>query len=127
MSAFMILFLAGAAAAAAVLGSIMLRNQTIGSPAIAAVLFTLFSLFTVATIAHDGAWTVIENHTVNFWGIQVWYDLLISVGIALFFIAPRARKVGMSIPLWVVFVGLTASIGLLAMVARLFWLERQTA
>jgi len=127
MSAFMILFLAGIAAAAVVLGSIIMRSQTIGSPAIAAALFALFSLFTAATIAHDGVWTVIENHTVNFWGIQVWYDLLISVGIALFFIAPRARKAGMSIPLWVVFVGLTASIGLLAMIARLFWLERQQA
>ena len=37
---------------------------------------------------------------------------------------PRARAQGMSIALWILFVATTASIGLLAMVARLFWLEK---
>ena len=49
------------------------------------------------------------------------------VMIALFFVAPRARKVGMNVTLWALFVGSTASIGLLAMCARLFWLENQQA
>lgn len=56
-------------------------------------------------------------------GVQVWWDLLFAVGIALFFTAPRARKVGMSMLPWTLFVAATASIGLLAMIARLFWLE----
>jgi hypothetical protein len=33
----------------------------------------------------------------------------------------------MNVPLWALFVGTTASIGLLAMCARLFWLERAAA
>ncbi len=32
----------------------------------------------------------------------------------------------MKVPLWILFVVATASIGLLAMVARLFWLESRT-
>ncbi len=57
-------------------------------------------------------------------GGQVWWDLLIAITIGLFLIAPRARAQGMNLPLWTVFVVATASIGLLAMAARLFWLEQ---
>lgn len=67
--------------------------------------------------------TVVANHSMNLWGTQVWYDLLISVSLALFFILPRARAAGMKPLPWVLFVAATASIGLLAMVARLWWLE----
>jgi hypothetical protein len=64
---------------------------------------------------------------VNLTGIQVWWDLVMCVMIAMFFIAPRARKAGMNLLPWALFVGSTASIGLLAMCARLFWLEQQQA
>jgi len=66
---------------------------------------------------------VVLNHTSNLWGVQVWYDLLFSLSVATFLILPRARAVGMNLPLWVAFILATASIGLLAMAARLFWLE----
>ncbi|WP_284125919.1 hypothetical protein [Parerythrobacter aestuarii] len=123
----MILFLAGVAAAAAAILSIALARNATGSATLAAALFAGFAGFTAVTIWSEGVLLVVENHTVNLWGIQVWYDLLFSVGIALFFILPRARAAGMQVAPWIVFVALTASIGLLAMVARLFWLERQTA
>ncbi|PKP63066.1 MAG: hypothetical protein CVT87_04755, partial [Alphaproteobacteria bacterium HGW-Alphaproteobacteria-9] len=55
------------------------------------------------------------------------WDLLISLTIALFLIVPRARAAGMNVPLWTLFIVATASIGLAAMCARLFWLERQAA
>jgi len=121
----MILFIAGAVAAAAALLTIALSRNPIGSAALAAALFGGFAAFTAVTIWSEGLMLVVENHTINLWGIQVWYDLLLSVGIALFFIAPRARKAGMQVLPWIVLVALTASIGLLAMVARLFWLEAQ--
>lgn len=127
MSAFMLLFLIGAAAGGIVLASIVLSSRVIGSTFLALALLAGFVTLTGITIAHEGVLTVVENHTVNFWGIQVWYDLLFSVGIALFFIAPRARAAGMPILPWTLFVALTASIGLLAMAARLFWLESQAA
>ena len=127
MSIFMILFLVTIPVAFVLLVMIAMRDRSSVNYLLPPTLFVLFAAFTTYTIAQEGVLTVVSNHTVNFWGVQVWYDLLISVAIALFFIAPRARKAGMSIPIWVVFVGLTASIGLLAMVARMFWLESKTA
>ena len=67
---------------------------------------------------------MVLNHTANLWGVQVWWDLLFSLSVAFFFVLPRARAQGMNLPFWTVFILATASIGLLAMVARLFWLEQ---
>lgn len=64
------------------------------------------------------------NHSQSLTGLQVWWDLIQCALIALFLIAPRARKVGMNLVPWALFVGTTASIGLIAMCARLFWLEQ---
>lgn len=126
MSAFEILAVAGALAALAVLIYIAVTDVKIGNAALAALLSAAFAGYTAVTIATEGVMPVWLNHTQNLWGVQVWWDLLLSVGIALFFIAPRARAQGMAIMPWVIFVGTTASIGLLAMVARLFWLENRS-
>lgn len=127
MTPFMILFLAGVAVIGPVILYLAFSRQPKGSAALAAVLCGAFAAFTGVTVASEGVMPVIANHASNLWGVQVWYDLLISVSIALLFVIPRARKAGMNVPLWVIAVGLTASIALLAMVARLFWLERQAA
>ncbi|MXO90665.1 hypothetical protein GRI41_07520 [Altererythrobacter aquaemixtae] len=95
------------------------------SALVAAAISAGFAAFTAVTIWAEGVMPVIINHTTNLWGVQVWYDLLIAVMIALLFVVPRARKVNMMVPVWVLFVASTASIGLLAMVARLFWLEQR--
>jgi len=96
-----------------------------GNVFIAAVLSAAFGGYTAVTIYADGFMPIWSNHTNNLWGVQVWWDLLFAVALCLFLAAPRARKVGMNLPLWTVFVVGTASIGLLAMLARLFWLENQ--
>jgi len=121
------LALGGLAAALAAIGWVLARRESVGSAALAAALAGGFAAFTAVTIFADGVMPLIANHTTNLWGVQVWWDLLISVTIALFLIAPRARAAGMNLPLWVLFVATTASIGLLAMCARLFWLERTAA
>lgn len=121
----MILFLAGVGMAILVIGAIAMTRDRIGNAILTAGLAAGFAAFTAVTIWSEGVWLVVENHTLNLWGTQVWYDLLFSVSLALFFILPRARAAGMNVLPWIVFVGLTASIGLLAMAARLFWLERQ--
>lgn len=105
-------------------GSIVMRDTKIGSAALAAGLCAGFAAFTAGTIYSEGLMQVLTNQIANMWGVQVWWDLLIAVTVALFLIAPRARAVGMNLPLWFVLVVATASIGLLAMAARLFWLER---
>lgn len=104
--------------------SIALRPGAPGSAVIAGALSAGFAAFSAVTIATEGVFPVILNHTTNLWGVQVWWDLLFSLSVAFFFAAPRARAQGMNLPLWTLFVLATASIGLLAMVARLFWLEQ---
>lgn len=126
-SPHMVLFLAGVLAIVVAVITIATARDRTGSAVLAAALSAGFAGLTAVTIWSEGVWLVVENHTLNLWGIQVWYDLLFSVGIALFFVLPRARAAGMNVLPWIVFVALTASIGLLAMVARLFWLERRAA
>lgn len=120
----MILFLASVVAVTIAIVTIALAKDKTGNAALTASLAAGFAALTGVTIWSEGLWLVVENHTLNLWGVQVWYDLLFSVGIALFFILPRARAVGMNVLPWILLVALTASIGLLAMAARLFWLER---
>jgi hypothetical protein len=121
------LFIGGLVAALVAIGWVLAKPQSSGSPALAAALAAGFGAYTAVTIWAEGVMPVLANHTSNLWGVQVWWDLLFSLTIALFLIAPRARAAGMSLPLWTLFVVATASIGLLAMCARLFWLERAAA
>ncbi|MBY6014729.1 hypothetical protein KUV75_07430 [Qipengyuania gaetbuli] len=108
------------------IGYVLAGSPKIGSATLAAALAAGFAAFTAVTIAREGVLLVWTNHTENLWGVQVWWDLLFAVGIAVFLIAPRARAAGMNLVPWLLFVAATASIGLLAMVARLFWLEART-
>lgn len=106
---------------------ILVAKPTSGNATLAAMLSAGFGAYTVVQIWQEGVMMFWTNHTVNLTGIQVWWDLVMCVMIAMFFIAPRARKAGMNLLPWALFVGSTASIGLLAMCARLFWLEQQHA
>ncbi|MBU7580733.1 MAG: hypothetical protein KAF27_09705 [Porphyrobacter sp.] len=103
------------------------RPAAPGNALLAGALSAGFAAFTAVTIASEGVFPVMLNHTSNLWGVQVWWDLLFALGIATFLILPRARAAGMNVPLWVAFILATASIGLLAMAARLFWLEQSRA
>ena len=123
MSAFEILAAAGLASAMLALGYIIAGSPKVGSAILAAALASGFGAFTAVTIAKEGVLLVWTNHTQNLWGVQVWWDLLCAVVLAVFLIAPRARAAGMRMIPWTLFVAASASIGLLAMAARLFWLE----
>ncbi len=125
MSPLEILAAAGLISIAGVAAYIVMADRKIGSAAIAAALCAAFLTYSGVTLYSEGLLLVWTNHTQNMWGVQVWWDLLFAVGIALFFIAPRARAVGMNVPLWTLAILATASIALLAMAARLFWLESQ--
>ncbi len=125
MTNFEILASTGVAAGVLVMFYLAITTVERGSPLVAAMLFGGFAAFTAVAIWLEGPMGFIPNHTSNLLGVQVWYDLVMSVGIALFFILPRARAVGMNSLPWIIFVGLTASIGLFAMAARVFWLEQQ--
>lgn len=124
---FLALMIGGLACALVAIATVLLRPGAQGNPVLAAALAAGFSAFTAITIWAEGVWPVVINHTSNLWGVQVWWDLLFSLTIALFFVAPRARAAGMNLLPWTLFIAATASIGLLAMCARLFWLERAAA
>ena len=126
MTSYEILAAGGAVAILLVIAHVLTNREATGSALLAAVLSAAFFGYTAITIFKEGVVLVWTNHTTNLWGVQVWWDLLFATGTALFFIVPRARAAGMNIVPWVIFTALTASIGLLAMVARLFWLEKRT-
>ena len=105
---------------------ILVAKPTNGNWALAALLCGVFFAYTMVQLAQEGVMMFFTNHSNNLTGIQVWWDLVMATLIAFFFILPRARKAEMNVIAWALLVGSTASIGLLAMCARLFWLEAQS-
>jgi hypothetical protein len=91
-------------------------------PAALSLLFLLFSMQTIMTEGLFGFWT---EHTRNFWGNQIWLDLLLAAGIGWFLVVPQAKALGMRPLPWLVLVVCTGSIGFLAMMARLLYLREQ--
>ena len=89
-------------------------------PAVLSAGFLLFSLYTVAAEGLVQFWI---NHTNTFTGNQVWFDLLLAIGIAFTFMAPEARRLGMKPGPWLIGICLTGCIAVLAMLARMFWLK----
>ena len=92
-------------------------------PATLFAAFLAFSLFAVITEGPLGFW---QNHIQNAWGNQVWFDLLLAIGISWVFILPRAKAQSMRLPLWLMAICFTGCVGVLAMVARLLWLESKS-
>ena len=127
MTVLEILFVAGIVGAFPGVLLLAFRRQLQESAALAALLAAGFWGFSLITVAREGVLGFLPNHVQNLWGTQVWYDLVISVTVALVFIVPRARAAGMNVPLWVLACGMSASLALLPMVARLFWLERRAS
>lgn len=93
-------------------------------PAGAAALLALWSLGAVLLEGPLGFW---PEHTRNLWGNQIWFDLLLAAATAFALMVPRARAVGMLVPLWGLLVLVSGSIGLLAMAARLLHREEQVS
>ena len=91
----------------------------------AAGLSAAFLLFTLLTVWVQGPLGFLEEHTRTLWSSQIWLDLLLGVSVALWFMVPPARALGMRVPLWLSLVVLTGNIGLLAMLARIWWLQEQ--
>jgi hypothetical protein len=82
-----------------------------------------FFAYSVYTISVEGIFGFWLNHTRDFWGNQIWFDLLIGIGTAFLVLLDRVRAQRMNPVLWFVVVLAVGSIGLLAMVSRLLFLE----
>lgn len=122
-----ILFFIGASGLAAFL-ALQLRGSPLGAKATWAGIATLWLAFlslTAAAFFGEGPLGFWYEHTRTLWSSQVWFDLVIASAVAWAGLAKRARRVGMTLPLWALAIPLTGSIGLLAMWLRLTRLERR--
>lgn len=106
---------------------IIMQQRVTGNALVPALLCAGFTGFTAVQLATEGPAMFWTNHSANLTGVQVWWDLVVAVLIALFALLPRVRAAGMHVLPWGLLVLATASIGLAALCARLFWLESRSA
>ncbi len=82
-----------------------------------------FAALTAYAIAVDGLFGFWAVHVENFWGNQVWIDLLLAISIAWFALIDEIKRQGMHPLPWLLLVCCSGCIGMLAMVARLNYLR----
>lgn len=120
--------LAGFAVAAIAMLLVTQTKQRVSWPAwlVPAAVVVPFAAWTGVAVVEEGLfgfWPMLmESH----WGLQVWFDRLMSVTAAFFLLQNRARAAGMKSEVWVLAVIFTGSVGLLLMLARTVYLERKT-
>ena len=91
-------------------------------PALLAAAFFAGSLIPIETGGSLGFWA---EHTRNDWNNQIFLDLLLCASCAYFLLLGRARAVSMRVVPWFLAIACLGSIGLLAMVARVLFLEEK--
>jgi hypothetical protein len=82
--------------------------------------------FSLVTVASEGPVALWEAHSKDLWANQIWFDLLLAIGTAWALIVPRARALGMRPLPWLALIVGTGSVGLLAMAARMLYLQNST-
>jgi hypothetical protein len=80
---------------------------------------------TTLAIVEEGPTAFWPALTGSFWGMQIWNDRLMSITAAFFLLQNRARAAGMKSEVWVLLVIFTGSIGLLLMLSRTLYFERE--
>ena len=90
-----------------------------------AALSFAFAAFSIYAILNEGIFGFWPEHTRNTWGNQIWFDLLLAVGIGWGLAAPKARALGIRLLPWLFLILCTGSMGLLAMLARILYVENQ--
>lgn len=93
-------------------------------PAAMCIAFTVWTGLALAREDVRAVWPILAS---SFWGVQLWYDFLISLTAAFFLLQNRARAAGMKSEIWVLLVIFTGSIGLLLMLTRTLYLERKAS
>ena len=119
--------LGGFAAAAIAMLQVTQTKERVAWPAwlVPVVVVVPFVALTAYAVAVEGLFGFWPRMTQSPWGLQVWFDLLICVTAAFFLLQNRARAAGMKSEVWVLVVMTTGGIGLLLMLARTVYLERQ--
>lgn len=120
---------AGFAVAAIAMLLVTQSKHRVSWPAwlVPAVVVVPLAVGTVLAIGAEGLFGLVPMITGSPWGLQVWFDRLVSVTAAFFLLQNRARAAGMKSEIWVLAVIFTGGIGLLLMLARTVYLERKAA
>ncbi len=129
MSHTELIALAGFVVAAVAMLLVTQTKERISAPAwlIPAVVVVPFTVWTGLAIVEEGPLGFLPPLMGSHWGLQVWFDRLMSVTAAFFLLQNRARAAGMKSEVWVLAVIFTGSIGLFLMLTRTVYLERKTA
>ena len=121
--------LAGFAVAAVAMLLVTQTKERISAPAwlIPAMVAVPFAALTGLALVQEGLSGLLPVIAGSPWGLQVWFDRLMSATAAFFLLQNRARAAGMKSEVWVLAVIFTGSIGLFLMLARTVHLERKSA
>ena len=92
-----------------------------------ATLCVAFVGWTLYALAGEGFIAIWQEISRSLWSNQIFIDLLLAAGIALAFLVPEARRLGMKPLPWVVATAATGCIALLAMLARMLFLRSRAA
>lgn len=129
MSHSELIALAGFAVAAVAMLLVTQTKERLSAPAwlVPVVIVVPFAVLTGLAIVEDGLFGFLPMIAESPWGLQVWFDRLMSVTAAFFLLQNRARAVGMKSEVWVLAVIFTGSIGLFLMLAQTVYFERKAA
>jgi hypothetical protein len=129
MSPFALMALAGLVVAAVAMLLVNQTRQRVSWPAwvVPVAVLVPFALWTGLAIVEEGLFGFWPMLVGSYWGLQVWFDRLMSVTAAFFLLQNRARAAGMKSEVWVLAVIFTGSMGLFLMLARTIQLEREKA
>lgn len=119
--------LAGFAAAAIAMLLVTQTKNRVSWPAwlVPAGVGGAFAALTAVAVAQEGLFGFWPMLMHSQWGLQIWFDRLMSLAAAFFLLQNRARAAGMKSEVWVIAVIFTGAIGLLLMLARTVYLERR--
>ncbi len=129
MSQYELLALGGFIVAAVAMLMVTQTKNRIDAPAwlIPVVVVIPFAVWTGIAISKEGLFGFFAMLTSSYWGLQVWFDRLMSVTAAFYLLQNRARAAGMKSEVWVLAVIFSGSVGLLLMLAQTAYFERQQA
>ena len=92
-----------------------------------ATLCIAFSAWTAYALVNEGIISIWQAISGSLWSNQIFIDLLLAAGLAIAFLVPEARRLGMKPLPWVLATAATGCIALLAMLARVLFLRARKA
>jgi hypothetical protein len=94
---------------------------------ISAAAWAVFTAYTVKVVIEGGPLGFVSLHLSHAWGMQVIVDLVLAAIVALLYVSPQARAVGVRPAPYVLATITLGSVGLLAFVTHVEWARQRRA